>query len=86
VFAFVVHMRFIPGLRGRFTYNVASVIGFVSVLMTYFGVNYFLSGMHSYGKGSVEGVHWAVYASFLAIAVLMFVAHAKYKKYGSTQG
>ena len=82
VFAFIVHMRFIPGLRGRFNFNVATVIGFSSVLMTYFGVNYFLSGMHSYGKGSVEGVHWSVYASAIAIILLMVLAYGKYKKYG----
>lgn len=85
VFAFIVHMRFIPGLRGRFNFNVATVIGFTSVLMTYFGVNYFLSGMHSYGKGSVEGVHWAVYASLIAVVALIFVAYNKYRKYGQAE-
>ncbi|WP_372773083.1 c-type cytochrome biogenesis protein CcsB [Mangrovibacterium sp.] len=81
IFAFIVHMRFIPGLRGRFNYNVATVIGFASVLMTYFGVNYFLSGMHSYGKGSVDGVHWSVYAAAAAIGLLIIVAYGKYRKY-----
>lgn len=81
VFAFIVHMRFIPGLRGRFKYNVATIVGFVSVLMTYFGVNYFLSGMHSYGKGSVEGIHWSVHLSFILIIVLIFIAQQKHKKY-----
>lgn len=81
VFAFIVHMRFIPGLRGRLNFNVAAVLGFCSVLMTYFGVNYFLSGMHSYGKGSVEGVHWSVYVALGVIAVLIFMASSKYRKY-----
>ncbi|WP_163708613.1 c-type cytochrome biogenesis protein CcsB [Mangrovibacterium lignilyticum] len=85
IFAFIVHMRFIPGLKGRFNFNVATVIGFSSVLMTYFGVNYFLSGMHSYGKGSVDGVHWSVYAAGLAIALLIFVAYSKYRKYEAEQ-
>jgi cytochrome c-type biogenesis protein CcsB len=85
VFAFIVHMRFIPGLRGRFSFNVATVIGFSSVLMTYFGVNYFLSGMHSYGKGSVDGVHWTVYGAMVAVVVLIFVAYIKYRKYGQSE-
>jgi ABC-type transport system involved in cytochrome c biogenesis permease subunit len=29
-------------------FSLLSVLAFFSVLMTYFGVNYFLSGMHSY--------------------------------------
>ncbi|PTN04333.1 c-type cytochrome biogenesis protein CcsB [Mangrovibacterium marinum] len=85
IFAFIVHLRFIPGLRGRFHFNVATVVGFCSVLMTYFGVNYFLSGMHSYGKGSVEGVHWSVYAALIAVIVLIFAAYEKYRRYGQAE-
>lgn len=81
VYAFVVHMRLIPSLRGRYTYNVASVVGFTSILMTYFGVNYFLSGMHSYGKGSVGGIHWSVFASMGLILVLIIWAYFKHIKY-----
>lgn len=81
LFAFIVHMRLIPGLKGRFTYNVATVVGFLSIMMTYFGVNYFLSGMHSYGKGSVEGIHWSVFASMGVVVVLIVWASFKAKKY-----
>jgi cytochrome c-type biogenesis protein CcsB len=81
IFAFIVHMRMIPSLKGRYNYNLATVIGFTSVLMTYFGVNYFLSGMHSYGKGSANGVHWAVYVAFGVIAILAVWSYIKYKKY-----
>lgn len=84
VFAFVVHMRFMPGLRGRFAFAVASVLGFASVLMTYFGVNYFLSGMHSYGKGSVDGIHWSVYAFVAAVLVLIYLASLRYRKFETT--
>lgn len=81
VYSFVVHMRLVPSLRGRFNYNLATVIGFSSVLMTYFGVNYFLSGMHSYGKGSVDGIHWSVYVSVILVIGLISAAYTKYKKY-----
>jgi hypothetical protein len=50
VYAYIVHMRLIPSLKGVFNYNVASIFGFTAVLMTYFGVNYYLTGLHSYGK------------------------------------
>ncbi|MEL7588266.1 MAG: c-type cytochrome biogenesis protein CcsB [Prolixibacteraceae bacterium] len=81
IYAFVVHMRLIPSLRGRYNYNLATVIGFSSVLMTYFGVNYFLSGMHSYGKGSVDGVSWSVYAAAAIIFALALISYAKFRKF-----
>ena len=51
-YTLLLHLRFIPKMSGKYVFNVASVLGFGSVLMTFFGVNYFLSkGMHSYGAG-----------------------------------
>ncbi|MGD9557616.1 MAG: c-type cytochrome biogenesis protein CcsB [Mangrovibacterium sp.] len=81
IYAFVVHMRLIPSLRGRYNYNLATVIGFSSVLMTYFGVNYFLSGMHSYGKGSVDGINWSVYAASAVVVGLILLSYGKYRKF-----
>ncbi len=81
IYAFIVHMRLIPSLRGRYNYNLATIIGFASVLMTYFGVNYFLSGLHSYGKGSAEGIHWAVYAFVGLITFMAVWSYFKFKKY-----
>lgn len=81
IYAFVVHMRLIPSLRGRYNFNLATVVGFSSVLMTYFGVNYFLSGMHSYGKGSVDGINWSVYVSAAVIFGLILLSYAKFRKF-----
>ncbi len=77
VYSFIVHMRLIPSLKGVFNFNVASVIGLASVLMTYFGVNYYLSGLHSYGSGMANGIHWAVQVSLLCLAGLMVLAWIK---------
>ena len=52
VYMFVTHSRQIPGLKDIYTFNLLSLFAFSSVLMTYFGVNYFLGGMHSYAGGS----------------------------------
>ena len=84
IYAFIVHMRLIPSLKGRYNFNLATVIGFSSVLMTYFGVNYFLSGLHSYGKGSADGIHWAVYVAVGVVAVLAVWSYLKFKKYEET--
>ncbi len=51
VYAVVVHLRFIKSIYNQFNYAVISLLAFTSVLMTYFGVNYYLAGMHSYAKG-----------------------------------
>ncbi|HKJ05890.1 MAG TPA: cytochrome c biogenesis protein CcsA, partial [Flavobacteriaceae bacterium] len=51
IYAFVLHLRLVPGLRSRFTFNVFSIAAFASILMTYFGVNFYLSGLHSYASG-----------------------------------
>jgi cytochrome c-type biogenesis protein CcsB len=79
IYSFVAHMRLIPSLRGIYKYTVASVIGFASIAMTYFGVNYYLSGLHSYGRGTVDGMHWSVYAFIGFIVVLLIVSNIKKK-------
>jgi cytochrome c-type biogenesis protein CcsB len=77
IYSFIVHMRLIPSLKGVYNYNMASIVGFAFVLMTYFGVNYFLSGLHSYGKGVVDGINPAVPVSFLLLAGLLIWAYIK---------
>ena len=80
VYAFVVHMRFTPGLRGTYAFNFVSLISFSSVLMTYFGVNYYLSGMHSYASGDPLPIPTFVYYSIVIIAVVSIYAYIKDNK------
>ncbi|MDO6518058.1 cytochrome c biogenesis protein CcsA [Zobellia uliginosa] len=56
VYAFVLHARLVPGLRSRWTFNFLSVIAFGSIMMTYFGVNYYLVGLHSYGQSGAAAI------------------------------
>jgi len=79
IYSFIAHMRLIPGLKGIYNYTIASVLGFSSVLMTYFGVNYYLSGLHSYGRGSVDSVHWSVFVMIAVIAAIMIISNFKQK-------
>lgn len=48
VYAIAAHTKSIPIMRDPMTYHVFMVLAFATILMTYFGVNYFLGGMHSY--------------------------------------
>ena len=47
VYATFLHARFAREWRGKRT-ALLSIIGFAAVIFTYFGVNYVLSGLHSY--------------------------------------
>jgi cytochrome c biogenesis factor len=80
VYAFVTHMHRIPGLRGRFAFNLASFISYSSVMMTYFGVNYFLGGMHSYASGSSFKVPMWSYAVLLLLTALSILAFNRQQK------
>ena len=80
VYAFVTHMHRIPGLRGQFAFNLASFISYSSVMMTYFGVNYFLGGIHSYASGSSFKVPWWTYfAVVLMVALCLFAFNRQNK-------
>src|SRR5690625_6504019 len=48
IYAFVIHARLVPGLRGRWTYNMLSIFAYSSIMMTYFGVNFYLARLHFY--------------------------------------
>lgn len=78
VYAFVIHMRLVPGLRGRFAFNLSSVIAYSSILMTYFGVNFYLSGLHSYASGDQ-----ILSLKFIGItsAIITLIALIAYRKY-----
>jgi len=85
VYAFILHLRLIPGMASRLTYNFASVIGFSSVIMTYLGVNYYLAGMHSYGKTDAIPIPSVL---MIVMVVIIFIAAFAYRnesKLGSTE-
>jgi len=81
VYAFVIHMRLVPGLRGLFAFNWAAVIAFGSILMTYFGVNFYLSGLHSYASGDQIISYQFIIIALVAWVLIGFAARFKYKKY-----
>ncbi len=74
IYAFILHMRFIPGFRGYYAFNVASLFGWASVIMTYFGVNYYLSGLHSYAAGDPVPIPSFVYYAAAILTVLSLLA------------
>ncbi|MDR1454195.1 MAG: cytochrome c biogenesis protein CcsA [Tannerella sp.] len=71
VYVLVTHLHLIPKLYSLWLLNLLSVVAFASVLMTYFGVNYFLSGMHSYGQSdAASGISGYLYAAAALVTAL----------------
>lgn len=84
VYAIVLHFRYIPGLKGKFAFNAASMWGYAAILFTFFGVNFILVGLHSYanGDGSVNlpGYVWITIAVFLVITIVAGIKNKQYLK------
>lgn len=80
VYAFIVHMRLIPKFGGLFAYNFASLFGWASVIMTYYGVNYYLSGLHSYAAGDPIPVPQWVYYVVGGLLLVSAIAYWKKRK------
>ncbi|MDX4037376.1 cytochrome c biogenesis protein CcsA [Aliarcobacter skirrowii] len=73
VYAIVVHLRFIKPLNNPYTLATASLLAFSSIMMTYLGVNYYLSGLHSYATGDPVPVPtWAYVTVATAFAAIIF--------------
>jgi len=70
IYAFVLHMRLVPGMRSKWLFNFASVIAFGSIMMTYFGVNFYLVGLHSYASGDQVITPTFVWHLVLAVFLL----------------
>jgi ABC-type transport system involved in cytochrome c biogenesis permease subunit len=82
VYAVILHLRFIPGASGKFTFNVVSFWGYISILFTYFGVNFYLKGLHSYAQGDGLGtVPNDVKIAIFVFAVLTFIAYMANRSY-----
>lgn len=81
VYAFILHMRLIPKLRGLYAYNLATIFGLASVIMTYYGVNYYLSGLHSYATGDPVPIPTWVYIAVAIIILISILAYVRKRKF-----
>ena len=75
VYAIVIHLRFIKPLNNPFTLAAASVIAFSTIIMTYVGVNFYLSGMHSYAAGDPLPIPTWTYYTVAAIIITIVLAY-----------
>lgn len=82
VYAITLHLRLVKKWDNPWLFNLMAVVSFSTVLMTYFGVNYFMSGMHSYGQNDAAGgIFTYLYIAVAVIAVIAFASRYKYKRF-----
>ncbi len=86
IYAFVVHMRLVPGLRGKWGFNFAAVVAYASIMMTYFGVNFYLVGLHSYASGNIPATPTFVKVFVVFVIFLSIAAFYKYRKHFIKKG
>ncbi|MFC0777372.1 cytochrome c biogenesis protein CcsA [Flavobacterium sp. HJSW_4] len=84
IYAFVIHARFVPALRGKWFFNLMTMYAFVSILFTYYGVNFHLVGLHSYASGEAHSLSW-IYYCLITITVIGAITYPKYRKYYKTK-
>ena len=74
VYAVILHLRYIPRAAGKFTFNVVSFWGYSAILFTFFGVNFYLVGLHSYAQGDGLGT----VPSEIIFTIFVFVFLSKF--------
>jgi len=81
IYSFTLHLTLIPAIRNTFTFSFMAFISFGAVLMTYFGVNYYLTGLHSYAAGEAPSVPSGLYYAAVVIAIVSLLAAFNELKY-----
>jgi len=80
VYSAILHLRNVPKANNQFVLSSLALIGFSTIIMTFFGVNYYLSGMHSYAQGTPPPVPVIVYFIIVGIITLVILAYNANKK------
>lgn len=84
VYAVILHLRYIPALKGKFTFNVVSLWGYSAILFTFFGVNFYLVGLHSYAQGEGLGTipNWIIFTviGFVLFTLVAFFRNRQFVK------
>lgn len=79
-YAAVTHLHLLRRQYSPWLFNLSSVLAFATVLMTFFGVNYFLSGMHSYGQNDgIQGVSAYLYGALAVVTALAVLSRMKWQ-------
>ena len=81
IYAAVLHVRLVKSLNSQFWFSIFAMWAYLSVIMTYFGVNFYLTGMHTYAAGEKVPVPSWLYAVLGVMCVLSLGAFFR-RKFG----
>lgn len=81
IYSFIAHTGYMPGIKTDYNFSLFTLVGFASVIMTYFGVNYYLSGLHSYAAGDPVPVPTFVYYTIAVVFSVSLWAYLNERKY-----
>jgi cytochrome c-type biogenesis protein CcsB len=79
VYVIVLHLRLLKKIYSPYLFAVLSIISFFSILMTYFGVNFYLAGMHSYATGDPVPIPTWIYITTAIVLSIILLAYPKRK-------
>ena len=80
IYTAVLHLRIVPKLNNKWLFNLMSIISFAAIMMTYFGVNFYLVGLHSYASGDRVITPDFVYYSIVFVTLLGLISYFANKK------
>ncbi|MBJ04723.1 MAG: hypothetical protein CMP65_02320 [Flavobacteriales bacterium] len=81
VYATILHVRLLKTKKYTYLFNLFALFGFSSILMTYFGVNYYLAGLHSYAAGDPFPIPSFVYPSLIFFFIVSIISYFRYQKW-----
>jgi cytochrome c biogenesis factor len=85
VYAVILHVRYIPALQSKFLFNTLSLWGYSAILFTFFGVNFYLVGLHSYAQGDGLGsIPPGIIVAVIVFIMLTLLASDRNKLYLNT--
>lgn len=79
-YAVVLHLRLVPKLSGKLTFNIVGLWAIWSIIFTYFGVNYYLTGLHSYAAGDPIPIPTWIYITAVGMIALTLVAYFRSRR------
>lgn len=79
VYTLVLHIRLLKNIYSPYLFTVLSVLAFFSILMTYYGVNFYLAGLHSYATGDPVPIPSWVYYSVGTLLLFIVFSYPKRK-------
>jgi len=74
IYAVILHLQYIKGLASNYLFSALSLVAYASIVMTYFGVNYYLSGLHSYAAGDPIPIPTFVPVTIIVVLALIAVS------------